>query len=106
MEIDLVCGVDGLGKIEKNMIWEVKFIGGRWFIVDEYGKFYLYSGYCNGKSGELRNYKLFIFGFVLSYNLKYGSLDFIKEDFNEFKWIYLILREEMIGFLLVYLIVM
>lgn len=42
-----------------------------------------------------------IFGFVLSYNLNDGSLEFSDEDFNEFKEIYFMLREEMIGFLLV-----
>nr|XP_058962420.1 uncharacterized protein LOC131789342 [Pocillopora verrucosa] len=105
METDLARGVDGLGKIEKNMTREVKFTGGRWFTADEYGKFHLYSGYRNGKSGELRNHKLSIFGLVLSYNSKYGSLDLIKEDFNESKRTYPTLREEMIGFPLAHLTV-
>ena len=105
METDLARGVDGLGKIEKNMTREVKFTGGRWFTADEYGKFHLYSGYRNGKSGELRNHKLSIFGLVLSYNSKYRSLDLIKEDFNESKRTYPTLREEMIGFPLAHLTV-
>ena len=98
METNLARGVDGLGKIEKNMTREVKFTGGRWFTADEYGKFHLYSGYRNGKSGELRNHKLSIFGLVLTYNSKYGILDLFEEDFNESKRTYPTLREEMIGF--------
>lgn len=62
METDLAREVDNLGKIEKNMTQEVRFIRGRWFTADEYGKFHLYSGYRNGKSGELRNHKLSILG--------------------------------------------
>ncbi|XP_066029703.1 uncharacterized protein [Pocillopora verrucosa] len=105
METDLAREVDSVGKIEKNMTREVRFTGGRWFTADEYGKFHLYSGYRNGKSGELRNHKLSIFGLVLTYNSKYGSLDLIKEDFNESKRTYPTLREEMIGFPLAHLTV-
>ena len=105
METDLAREVDSLGKIEKNMTREVRFIRGRWFTADEYGKFHLYSGYRNGKSVELRNHKLSIFGLVLTYNSKYGILDLFEEDFNESKRTYPTLREEMIGFPLAHLTV-
>lgn len=97
MENDLARGSDGLVKIQKNMTREVRFTRGRWFTADKNGKFHVYSGYRNGKSAELRKHKLSIFGLVLSYNSKYGSLDLTEEDFNESKKIYPTLREEMIG---------
>lgn len=98
MENDLARGLDGAVKIQKNMTREVRFTRGRWFTADEDGKFHMYSGYRNGKTAELKKEKLSIFGLVLSYNSKYGSLELSDEDFNESKKIYPTLREEMVGF--------
>ena len=98
MESDLVRGMDGAVKILKNMTREVRFKRGRWYTADEDGKFHMYSGYRNGKTAEIKKQKLSIFGLVLSYNSKDGSLELSDEDFNESKKIYPTLREEMVGF--------
>lgn len=98
MEYDLARGMDGVVKIQKNMTREVRFKRGRWYTADEDGKFHMYSGYRNGKTSQLKKQKLSIFGLVLSYNSKDGSLELSEEDFNESKKIYPTLREEMIGF--------
>jgi len=98
MENDLARGMDGAVKIQKNMTREVRFKRGRWFTADENGKFHMYSGYRNGKTAQLKKQKLSIFGLVLSYNSKDGSLELSDQDFNESKKIYPTLREEMIGF--------
>jgi len=98
MENDLARGMDGVVKIQKNMSREVCFKRGRWFTADVDGKFHMYSGYRNGKASQLKKQKLSIFGLVLSYNSKDGSLELSDEDFNESKKIYPTLREEMVGF--------
>ena len=98
MENDLARGSDGLVKIQRNMTREVSFTRGRWFTADKDGKFHMYSGYRNGKSAELKKHKLSIFGLVLSYNSKYGSLEMSDDDFNASKEIYPTLSQELVGF--------
>lgn len=98
MENDLARGPDGLVKIQRNMTREVRFARGRWFTTDADGKFHMYSGYRNGNSAELKRHKLSIFGLVLSYHSKYGSLELSEEDYNVSKKIYPTLSEELVGF--------
>ncbi len=98
MENDLPRGPIGLMKIQRNMSREVRFKHGRWFTADTDGKFHMYSGYRNGKSAKLNRHKLSIFGLVLSYNSKYGSLELSEEDFNASKKIYPTLSKELVGF--------
>lgn len=98
MENDLAHGLDGVVKIQRNMTREVRFARGRWFTADKDGKFHMFSGYRNGKSGELTKRKISLLGLVLSYNSKYGSLELSGEDYKESKKIYPSLSEEQVGF--------
>ena len=106
MENDLARGLDGVVKIQKNMTRRIRFAHGRWFTTDQDGKFHMFSGYRNGKSGELENHKLSVFGLVLNYNSKYGSLELSEADLKESKKIYPNLRENQVGFPLARVIVL
>lgn len=98
MENDLARGLDGVVKIQRNMTREVRFARGRWFAADQDGTFHMFNGYRNGKSGELKKRKLSVFGLVLSYNSKYGSLELSDEDYKESKKFYPTLNEDQVGF--------
>ena len=106
MENDLARGLEGVVKIQKNMTRRIRFAHGRWFTTDQDGKFHMFSGYRNGKSGELENHKLSVFGLVLSYNSKYGSLELSEADLKESRKIYPTLRENQVGFPLARVIVL
>lgn len=51
-----------------NMSCLVKFLEGKWLMVEEDGFFYFYNGFMNGNSGDFIKCKIFIFGLVLLYN--------------------------------------
>jgi len=106
MENDLARGLDGAVTIPKNMTREVRFTRGRWFTADKNGKFHMFNGYRNGKSDELKKHKLSIFGLVLTYNSRYGSLELKDEDYNESKKMYPTLSAGQVGFPLARLKVM